>query len=34
MYMDENKKYIGKKEKFSYGIAAVGSYMIANVIAS
>ena len=32
--MEENKKYIGKKEKFSYGIAAVGSYMIANVIAS
>ncbi len=32
--MDESKKYIGKKEKFSYGLAAVGSYMIANVIAS
>ena len=32
--MDESKKYIGKKEKFSYGFAAIGSYMIANVIAS
>lgn len=32
--MDEDQKYIGKKEKFSYGLAAVGSYMIANVIAS
>lgn len=32
--MDEDIKYIGKKEKFSYGLAAVGSYMISNVIAS